>query len=73
MDFSKANDWIPHELLGSLQLLLDYLTIRKQRIIVIHLSAHGVCNINTNKPQRSILGAFFFNIFINDLFFLVTK
>ena len=66
MDLSKAYDCLPHDLLiakleayglgkGSLNLLLDYLSFRKQRTKVC--SAYSKwSNIRGGIPQGSILG-----------------
>ena len=71
IDLPKAYDCIPHELLraklqcygidkGSLRLLLDYSTNRKQRT-KIGLSFSSWCNINTGVPQGSVLSTGLFN------------
>ena len=83
MDLLKVYDCISHELLiaklhchgvnnTSLRLMLDYLTNRKQKTKIgsSFISWH---DIHTSLPQGSILGHLLFNIFVNDLFFSITK
>ena len=83
MYLSKAYDCLPHDSViakleaysldnDSFNLLLDYLSFRKQ-ITKVGSTYSKWSKIRRGSPQGSILGPILFNIFINDIFMIMQQ
>ena len=83
MDLSKAFDCVPHSLLicklraygfsiGACKFIGNYLTDRMQRVKINNNRSNWAA-ISKGIPQGSCLGPIIFNIFMNDIFYVIEK
>ena len=83
LDLSKVFDCIPHDLLiakldaygfdkEALSLIYSYFKNTKQPIS-INNACSTFLELISGVPQRSVLWVLLFNIFLNDLYFFITK
>ena len=84
LNLSKAFDCISHDLLiakldaygfdkEALSLIYSYLKNRKHSVLIINNIYSTFLELISSVPQGSVLRALLFNIFLNDLYFFITK